>query len=130
MANIVRFNADIARFAESIDADFASSVKVYAIRALRGIVEQTPVDTGRARGAWAIGVNASPSYTADRLVVKGAPAPASEVAKLEALNTQPFSLVIIGNNLPYAQALENGSSSQTPAGMVATTLANLRAFPE
>ena len=92
--------------------------------ALKRIVARTPVATGHARANWQVSLG-GPALG----VVAGAdPSGADTVAKgLAAINRDrdPFATVWITNNVPYIQTLERGSSEQTPASMVALTVAEL-----
>lgn len=115
------FSGDVIDFSRSIDLEFSTVIKRVSFAILLGVVLKTPVDTGRARGAWTVGVNASPAFTEGR-IHKPRTAPPGEEAKLSILDSNPFSIVVIANNLPYIIFLENGSSKQAPQGMVAITV--------
>ncbi len=74
---------------------------------------------GRFRGNWQIGVDVKPEDTLDRIAPEGSIE--TELAKLpEEAAGHVFWYV---NNLPYAEPLENGWSTQAPTGMVSVTLA-------
>ena len=63
-----------------------------------------------------------------RLDRSGARTLAAAILALQGL--RPFQNIFFSNPVPYAQVLEEGSSSQAPAGMVAITLQELRTeFP-
>lgn len=94
-----------------------------SLQALRGLVQMSPVDTGRFRGNWITSVG-----TTDPTVFEAARAPSVPITeadtKLGALNKVP-DVVYLQNNLPYANRLENGYSKQAPQGMVGVTMANI-----
>lgn len=115
------FTGDIVRFSNRIDADFSTVIKRLSFGILLGVVLKTPVDVGRARGGWTVGVNASPAFVEGRINTSQAPSP-EETAKLSILDSNPYSIVLIANNLPYILFLENGSSKQAPQGMAAITI--------
>jgi len=83
------------------------------------LIIRSPVDLGRFRSAW------SPSY--DEIVERTVERPALELGMYGPPRPPVFTEKIVGrrffisNNLPYAQALENGSSKQAPQGMVRLT---------
>lgn len=114
--------------------------KKLAFEILRRVISKSPVDTGRYRGNWQLGVGSRPTGTITPVrlsVPRGkdepfrAPNPASAGdladanSKLAAM--QKPELVNIVNNLPYAQPIEDGHSQQAPAGVLAVTLAEIRA---
>jgi len=78
-------------------------------------VPATPVDTGRARGAWLSGRNVARSG-------EGSPDPSGGVAVSEAISIGTSLRIdnvgVIVNNVPYIGRLNNGSSKQAPAGFV------------
>ena len=90
--------------------------KKIAGQALAGVVNKTPVDTGRARGGWQVGVGSSPSGDSS------SSNPVSDgLQKMESL--RPYGAIHIANNVEYIGELENGSSKkQAPAGMLSVTL--------
>ncbi len=119
-------------------------VKKIAVEVFSGVVEKSPVDTGRFRGNWQTGVATRPEGTS---VVAGrtprkptepfrTPEPVSAgelraaLAPLSQMNTPQTAYIV--NNLPYADALENGhSQQQAPQGMVAVTVAGIKSrYPQ
>lgn len=90
------------------------------------IVLRSPVDTGRFRANWNVGLERNDTNTL------APPDPSGQSAITEALvvlarMTSTQTRVFITNALPYANRLEYGHSDQAPAGMVGVTLAE---FPE
>jgi hypothetical protein len=84
---------------------------------------RTPVDTGRARASWAIGVNqVNPTVAPD--TVRGQPVVSAD-PQVPAVTIG--SVVYITNSLPYARRLEYGQSKQAPNGMVRLTAAEMPA---
>lgn len=85
------------------------------------MIERTPVDTGRAKGAWQVGVGAidksegAPDVSGTTALVRGA-------AKME--QWKPGQTIWITNHLPYAYRLEHGWSKQAPGGMVRLAVQN------
>lgn len=128
-SNINDFDKDLRIFATvKVPSDHTDVVKKVALQVLTGVVNKTPVDTGRARSNWMTAVNEVPENTIevkDRI--------SREQASAESLNrgvpvieSMPaFSTVSVANNLPYIGVLEYGSSKQAPDGMVRTTLAEI-----
>ncbi|WP_139145744.1 hypothetical protein [Pseudomonas lundensis] len=88
-------------------------VRAATIELFSGVIKSTPVDTGRAKGAWATSVGSPTNDAPDRL------GEAASIAEVVAI-TPPGAgqETYLANNLPYIERLENGSSTQAPAGMV------------
>lgn len=93
---------------------------------LRGVVQKSPVDTGRFRGNWIVSVD-SPNLTETQQTdVNGSATINKGMAAIEAFDINN-SRIYIQNNLPYGNRLENGWSKQAPNGMVALTLSEMSA---
>lgn len=141
------FAGSIATFAEKTKGKQDVIVRKLAFDGLRGVVLRSPVDTGRFRGNWNLGVE-RPDFTARGGIVatakdgtpqrnlsqrsrsrRGNVATAEGLQrgqeKLAAVNRH--SKVYITNNLPYAIPLERGHSKQAPGpgGILAATFAEL-----
>ena len=97
--------------------------KKIALQALSGVVNRTPVDTGRARGNWQTTVGQPALGQVDGTDKDGSPTIEDGLSAL--VNLEPFDQVWITNNVPYIEALENGHSDQAPAGMLAVTVASI-----
>lgn len=119
MADLKRFARNIAikgdQFVEKTDA----LIRRVALAVDTAVVLATPVDTGRARANWQVGLGRAPSGTL------AAPGSAGEGTS-NALNAAQAAIasyhggvdIHISNNLPYIEALNNGHSSQAPSGYV------------
>jgi len=111
------FSDDIRRFSVKTEAAHNKIVRAATLELFSGVIKSTPVDTGRARGAWATTVDAPSSTVETR---EGA-----EVSIAEVISKTPAGAgqeTYLANNLPYIEALENGSSTQAPAGMVTSNM--------
>lgn len=60
MATIAQFSKNIQRRGRALENSSSEVVRSAARRALKSLVENTPVDTGRARSNWLVGIG-SPS---------------------------------------------------------------------
>jgi len=124
-ADTRRFNAEIEKFAKNLTPDEVVKLqKKVVFDALNKILMRTPVDTGRARGNWQVSIANYP-FGEVRSTDRGGGTTTQKGAAALA-NLTPFQVVYIANNLPYIQALENGSSKQSPQGMMAVTYQELR----
>jgi hypothetical protein len=100
----------------------------------KGIVQRTPVLTGRARHNW-FPTNGAPSSSAVEdtagVSLTGQPMTAEEVGRINTVTQKLKGLplgqekVFITNNQPYIQGLEDGKSPKSPpAAMVQGTIIN------
>lgn len=117
------FSVDISKFAEKVEKRADTFVQGLILRIDSGVVNMTPVDTGRARGNWNVGINNvdltehDPETNAQSVIER-----AKEIIK----RIKAGDVIYTSNNVEYIEELENGSSDQAPNGMVAVTL---RRFP-
>lgn len=96
------------------------AVRILALEMFARIVVRSPVDTGRFRGNWMLGVAVIPTG-ADG----GADPSGNATIAEQSVGLAGFRIgqtIHFRNNLPYAAALEFGHSKQAPAGMVRLTL--------
>lgn len=123
--NLAGFERDLDRFAESLSVGTETVVKKIALDVFAGVVRKTPVDKGRARASWVIGVErpADSPILPEDTVFSAAEAQRYAQRELAGLSElKPFDTVFVSNSLPYIEVLEDGSSRQAPNGMVAVTL--------
>lgn len=122
-SNITAFNMALGEEIRAVPDMAALVQRAIALEALRGVVQMTPVDTGRARGNWQVSHDTPADGTLD-VEDKGGRATigkgAAEVAAIE-----PFEHTYLTNNLDYIEELEKGSSEQAPHGMVGVTATRL-----
>ena len=104
-------------------------VKKVSRKLLVKLINKSPVDTGRFRGAWEIGIgtpNRDEPETPDK--AKGRSNISYQRAKDIISGLQPGDVVFISNNLDYALMLEYGWSKKAPEGMVAISLNEIDAW--
>jgi hypothetical protein len=84
------------------------------------VVMATPVDTGRARANWVVGVDQVPTDVRGDTQSNAGGAEASLAQGQQAIAGfgPGNSYIAIANNLDYVKFLEEGSSRQAPSGMV------------
>lgn len=76
---------------------------------------------GRFKNNWYLGLDSQPTETNDTPDASGQGSNSRGLAVLEVFRVGQVSSIFFTNNLPYAQALENGHSNQAPGGMVGLT---------
>lgn len=99
-------------------------VKKSAMDIAAQLVSRSPVDTGRFRANWRVGMG-SPNTGTTTSTDK--PGSSTVGAMKQAINGYTAGQTIwLTNSLPYAQRLENGWSKQAPRGMVRLTILSWR----
>ncbi len=76
---------------------------------------------GRFKNNWYVGFDSRPTQSNDTPDASGQGSNSRGLAVLEVFRVGQVSSIFFTNNLPYAQALENGHSNQAPGGMVGLT---------
>lgn len=117
-------------------------MRACGFEATRRIMLRTPVDLGRARGNWNASVN-TPDVSVDDDVAYKRSKKKDQTGKVAGTSrdskkiTQAHGVAqktdfakgdrfYLSNGLPYIGALEGGSSTQAPNGMVSLTIAELK----
>lgn len=130
-----RFAANIQRFVEKTKIKADLLLRKLALDAYRGVVMVSPVDTGRFRLNWQVGINRTPmtryepqeGYKPPPL---GAPPTAFESGNAKGTEVEVFKAkfgdtIIIANNVVYAYPLETGTSKQAPNGVLKVVFAQI-----
>ncbi|TCT87607.1 HK97 gp10 family phage protein [Pseudomonas sp. LP_4_YM] len=102
-------------FADVVEEQVTQRVRVIALAMLNEVVLGSPVDTGRFRGNNIVSIGSPVFIQTDEVDPTGAATLRAGASALSGL--EPFTTVYIQNNLPYAEALENGHSQQAPSGV-------------
>lgn len=110
--------ADDLSIDEELTAEVNKEARKVALKALRNIVLATPVDTGRARGNWRVGVNSDPRDTIARKSKKGTAAIKVGQSTIASAKGKGLVDIVIANNLPYIERLNDGWSEQAPSKFV------------
>lgn len=83
------------------------------------VILMSPVDKGRFRGNWQPAIGTAPTGIVELLDKDGTIVIAKVQGEVDGLKIGDTIYMV--NNLPYAEKLENGHSTQAPAGMVDLT---------
>ncbi|MFB1482269.1 HK97 gp10 family phage protein [Corallococcus sp. RDP092CA] len=123
-----RFSKQVQAFVKASEARANEVVRKAALGILANVVTASPVDTGRFRGNWQVGLGERPAGTVDAEDKDGSGTVSREGAKLEGVKLG--DTLYVTNNLPYGRRLEFGWSDQAPKGMVRVTLAQVNEILE
>lgn len=125
------FLSAIDKFIAKANGNVEQVVKQTVVLAAQGVIQRTPVDTGRARGNWVFGAGVINEEVVDsRRDPTGSAAMGAIAAAVLTVRVEQTPYLYITNSLPYIHRLEDGWSQQAPAGMVKSTLAALPAAIE
>lgn len=111
------FAADLNKLCKRAGDKAEMVVRKTALELQSGMIEMSPVDTGRFKGNWQCGIGA---MNADTSAAPGSDAEGRTQAVLA--GWKPGQTIWLTNSLPYARRLENGWSKQAPAGVVRLTV--------
>ena len=120
------FSIAIGKFVKKAPEAADKIVRKVCFDLFQNFVNQTPYDTGRARGGWSVGVNKR-KYAPERYAEPGTNADMTLYnifgeAKSILAEVKSDSVIYIVNNVEYIVPLEYGSSRQRPKGWVRITL--------
>jgi hypothetical protein len=120
---------DLAKLLGKSKANASQVARAVALELESRVVLKSPVDTGRFRGNWNVGINTSDTaeYSADKSGIKVNSRAIGALSKFKLGDS-----IWITNNLPYTQKLEfglyghgpktiNGYSKQAPHGFIRIT---------
>lgn len=105
---------------DDLQEEINQETRATALNLLRGLIRLTPVDTGRAKGNWFVGVNipkreVNPERRQAQALADGS----TNIATARAI---AYPEIIVSNNLPYIERLNNGHSMQAPKMFVETEI--------
>jgi hypothetical protein len=125
--SVQAFNADLTAVSEQLDISLDKVVRKVVFDIHKAVSDLSPVRTGRFRASWGISPLSVPDDPGEP-DSKGTSVPISNQKKRMNTSTpDPLVVWFIYNNLPYAQKLEDGSSQQSPAGIMNLALATVEA---
>lgn len=124
--NIAEIQRDVAAAIEAVEASVSVVKRKIAFQLLRDLIRATPRDTGRAQNAWSLTAGEPSDYVPPEDGSYPTPDPGNMIVALR--DDEPFGVIWIVNNVVYIVALDEGSSTQAPAGMTIIALANLRSL--
>lgn len=120
---MAEFNLDLSSVVDELEEDIQETVvRRFALGVLVRCVRKSPVDTGRFRGGWVVSIDNPNSRTSERTDKSGALATSDGSIILNRFDLRTNTAIYIQNNLPYAERLENGYSSQAPNGVAGISL--------
>lgn len=106
-------------FAGLVAEDVGKKLRIISMAMLTEIVQRSPVDTGLFRNNNVVSIGSADFSTTQETDKAGGQSIQRGSAVIA--QGQPYSVIYIQNNLPYAERLENGHSKQAPTGVYANS---------
>ena len=123
MANAKQFSIDLTRWGTSLEKEQAPNfIRKIALELLKKVTMKSPVDTGRFRANWMVGIGGADETTTENTVND-----AMMRGSIVLTGYKTLKQIHISNNLPYAAALEHGRSMQAPLGVAEVSVAEIEA---
>lgn len=116
----------LSGFAREVEQQQNKRLRAAAMQALSGVIERSPVDTGAFRGNNRVSVGSPDNAYDESLTDRAGDKALSEGFQIIGQISKPFDVIYVQNNAPYAQEIENGSSTQAPQGVYAITFNDLK----
>lgn len=120
------FADQLRAFADKTKVKMETVVRMTSISLMDGCVDRSPVDTGRFKANWMVGIG-TPVTTTVTTTDKSGGVSKSRVAPAMETWTAGKSIYIT-SHLPYAKRLEYGWSKQAAGGMVRLTVQDFRDY--
>jgi len=115
------FTLSVQAFVQKTKINTELVLRKASLELFTAIVLKTPVDTGRLRGNWMPSFDAPSTDSTEEVDPDGGPT--VEVIAAALSDHQAGQKIYLANNLPYAQAIEDGGSRvKAPAGMVGVSV--------
>lgn len=121
MASLAQFAVRIRAMAGRIERNFDTTLRRTALAVSQTVVMSTPVDTGRARANWQVSLGQPVQESLDATDPGGGPTMAKNANVIN--QARGDAVIYLSNNLDYIVSLNQGSSSQAPAGFVEDAVA-------
>jgi hypothetical protein len=109
--------------------EFEKHVKETASKMLNDLVRETPKKTGFARGNWSFHPFGATSVATLKPTASKAEVAQAEAMSLASFNSflgSPVTSFSFANNASYLQELEEGKSTQAPAGFIASIVSRYK----
>jgi len=122
-----QFEMQLKEFSDVLLPEYQTIfVKKISVELLKKLIDKSPVDTGRFRGAWVVGRNTADRSEPDTTDKEGTATKIKGISDISEI--REGDIVYLSNNLDYALILEYGWSKQAPQGMAAISLNEIEAW--
>jgi hypothetical protein len=123
VARAKQFSIDLTRWGTSLEKEQAPQfIRKIALELLKKVTMKSPVDTGRFRANWMVGIGGADETTTESTVND-----AMMRGSIVLTGYKTLKQIHLSNNLPYAAALEHGHSQQAPLGVAEISVEEIEA---
>ena len=123
MARAKQFSIDLTRWGTSLEKEQAPQfIRKIALELLKKVTMKSPVDTGRFRANWMVGIGGADETTTDSTVND-----AMMRGSIVLTAYRDLKQIHLSNNLTYAAGLEHGHSMQAPLGVAEISVEEIEA---
>lgn len=119
-----RFNQRMAEYGDRIEGNYNSIRKEATAGMATDLIDDTPKDTEQASGNWRVGIGSRAAG-----FIRGAlAAQAKSQARTAVAGAPAGARMIVSNDAPYIDRLNDGWSKQAPRGFVQAVVSNWRSW--
>lgn len=128
---MAEFALDLSRMLDKAKDRTDLAVRKVMLETFQKVVMKSPVDTGRFRANWVIGIGALNTATTEATDKSGSATLSAITSSVQSAKILDGVSTFCTNSLPYAHVLEYGrangapGSLQAPSGMVRITLTEI-----
>lgn len=112
---------DLTSLGPLVEEEVNAIVRRIGLGILVRNIKASPVDTGRFRSNWNVSFGAPSTTVTTSISTEGA-AISAAASEIQAFDVGASSSIYLTNNLPYAESLANGTSTQAPPGWIDTNI--------
>lgn len=123
---MAEFDVDISRFIRKTGVAVETALRKIVLDISTSVIMDTPVDTGRARGNWVVGVDTINWDATNSPDPSGSDTLRRVSNTVSAIEWKRDRSVYLTNTLAYILPLEYGHSGQAPQGMVRKNLSRFQ----
>lgn len=106
-----------------LEDEINEEARIVSFALLQRLMIVSPVDTGRFRGNWFLSLGkSSREINQER---RSGSALQEGKAVIDSATAIDYPTIILSNNLPYAEALNNGHSKQAPRKFIESEISNV-----
>ena len=126
MADIHRVVLDLENFGKDTPKVMSKLLRRAAFDLMAALEKGSPVDTGRFRASWFVGVGRK-NHAVQPVGTYGKGVSNARVDELSPASVTGYEPIILSNNLPYGPALADGHSRKAASGWIELAVAYVRA---
>lgn len=112
------YSLDLASIADELEVDYNLLIRRFTFGVYSRVMRKSPVDTGRFRGNWILSIDRPVAGTVQTLNKQASVEINGNTQTIDRFALDKNDSIVMQNNLPYSEKLENGHSAQAPNGFL------------